>query len=426
MGDEIEATLLDPYSESFPGDVDALREAVGAPNNVHLIPPHFLKATLPKIGGKIATITRGGEPVGAGFLFPRGDGPESAGFTLRLHWKDHSAVAESDAESAAASLPEEIRLAGVTAYDPTAPLAMTGSVVYQDGDLTIETPDAKGAEEIRWLQDQIWKPEIDYLYPVDIHSPAFRPGTSLVARVGGEPVAFLFGFYKLGGPKLPARLAEAYRTDLRLESQLMGVLPAHRARGLGFLLKKTQAILAQQDGLDVVNWTVDPLQYGNAVLNFSKLRGIAFDHYPDYYAFRNALNQTAASRFNITLLVRSPHVQEALDGGGQGRPVDLADRPERSAGQPRPRRPDPLGGRSRDRRRGARRLDDGPGRVGVAGAGVARGDRHAAPELRRLRRRQVRHHRRRPRRRPPLPAGEAGHAEPAGDLPVTPSAILTP
>ena len=28
------------------------------------------------------------------------------------------------------------------------------------------------------------------------------------------------------------------------------------------------------------------------------------------------------------MLVRSPHVQEALDGGGQGRPVDLADRPE--------------------------------------------------------------------------------------------------
>ena len=328
MGNEIEATLLQPDSPSWAGDVDALREAVGAPNNIHLIPPHFLKATLPKIGGKIATITRGGEPVGAGFLFPRGDGPDSAGYTLRLHWKDQAAVAETDAEAAAASLPEEIRLAGVTAYDPTAPLAMTGSVVYQDGDLTIETPDARGAEEIRWLQDQIWKPETDYLYPVDIHSPAFRPGTSLVARVGGKPVAFLFGFYKLGGPKLPARLAEAYRTDLRLESQLMGVLPAHRARGLGFLLKKTQAILAQQDGVDVVNWTVDPLQYGNAVLNFNKLRGIAFDHYPDYYAFRNALNQTAASRFNITSLVRSPRVQAALDGGGQGRPGDLADRPD--------------------------------------------------------------------------------------------------
>ena len=328
MGDEIEATLLRPDSPSWAGDVDALRQALGAPNNVHLIPPHFLKATLPKIGGKIARITKGGEPIGAGFLFPRGDGPDGTGYTLRLHWKDRSAVAEHDAESAAASLPEEIRLAGVTAYDPTAPLAMTGSVVYQDGDLTIETPDARGAEEIRWLQNEIWKPELDYLYPVDIHSPAFRPGTSLVARVGGEPVAFLFGFYKLGGPKLPARLAEAYRTDLRLESQLMGVLPAHRSRGLGFLLKKTQALLALEDGVDVVNWTVDPLQYGNAVLNFTKLRGIAFDHYPDYYAFRNALNQTAASRFNITWLVRSSRVEAALAGQADARPVDLSGRPD--------------------------------------------------------------------------------------------------
>ena len=327
MGDQIETTILRPDSASWSADVDALREAVGAPDNVHLIPPHFLKATLPKIGGKIATISKGGEPVGAGFLFPRGDGPDRAGYTLRIHWKDQSAVSESDAENAAASLPEEIRLAGVTAYDPTAPLAMTGSSVLQDGDLTIEEPDAQGAEAVRWLQDEIWKPETDYLYPIDIHSPAFRPGTSLLARVGGEPVAFLFGFYKLGGPKIPAQLAEEYRTDLRLESQLMGVLPAHRSRGLGFLLKKTQALLARKDGIDVVNWTVDPLQYGNAVLNFTKLRGVAFDHYPDYYAFRNALNQTAASRFNITWLVWSPHVQATLETGGGGRPVDLADRP---------------------------------------------------------------------------------------------------
>lgn len=326
MSDQIEATLLHPDSPSWSADVDALREAVGAPNNVHLIPPHFLKATLPKIGGKIATISKGGTPIGAGFLFPRGDGETGGGFTLRLHWQEQAAISESDAENAAASLPEEIRLAGVTVYDPTAPLAMTGSVMLQDGDLTIEEPDAEGAAAIRWLQDEIWKPETDYLYPIDIHSPAFRPGTSLLARVGGEPAAFLFGFYKLGGPNIPARLAEEYRTNLRLESQLMGVLPAHRSRGLGFRLKKTQAMLAQRDGVDVVNWTVDPLQYGNAVLNFTKLRGIAFDHYPDYYAFRNALNQTAASRFNITWLVRSQHVRSALERGGDGRPVDLAGR----------------------------------------------------------------------------------------------------
>ena len=49
---------------AWASDVDALREASGAPNDVHLIPPHVLKATLPKIGGKIATITKGGEQIG--------------------------------------------------------------------------------------------------------------------------------------------------------------------------------------------------------------------------------------------------------------------------------------------------------------------------------------------------------------------------
>jgi predicted GNAT superfamily acetyltransferase len=62
------------------------------------------------------------------------------------------------------------------------------------------------------------------------------------------------------------------------------------------------------------------------VLNFTRLRGIAFDHYPDYYPFRNALNQVAASRFNITWLVRSPHVGAALAGEGEARPVDLTGR----------------------------------------------------------------------------------------------------
>ncbi|HZO28992.1 MAG TPA: hypothetical protein VFH48_23720, partial [Chloroflexota bacterium] len=64
MSDQIETTLLHPDSPSWAADVDALREAVGAPDNVHLIPPHFLKATLPKIGGKIATISKGSELVG--------------------------------------------------------------------------------------------------------------------------------------------------------------------------------------------------------------------------------------------------------------------------------------------------------------------------------------------------------------------------
>jgi predicted GNAT superfamily acetyltransferase len=324
---EIESTVFNPDAPSFSDDVDALRAELGAPNNVYLIPPHFLKATLPKIGGKVVAFSCGGKQICGGFLFPRGGDTAGPRYTLRLYRTAAPGPSVSD-DAILASLPESISSGGVVPYDPAAPHEMAGAAVLQDGDLTIETPDTRGAEDVRWLQDEIWKPETDYLYPVDIHAPDFRAGTSLLARVGGQPVGFLFGFFKLGGPKLPALLAEKYRVDLRLESQLLGVLPSQRSRGLGYLLKKTQAILARRDGIDVVNWTVDPLQYGNAVLNFTKLRGIAFDHYPDYYPFRNALNQVAASRFNITWLVRSRQVSEALDSTVDARPVDLAGRSE--------------------------------------------------------------------------------------------------
>jgi predicted GNAT superfamily acetyltransferase len=322
---EIEATVLNPDAPSFSDGVDTLRGDLGAPNNVYLIPPHFLKATLPKIGGKVVAFSCGGKLIGGGFLFPRSDGRAGPRYTLRLYRPASPSPSASD-DAILASLPGPISCGGVVAYDPAARHEMAGAVVFQEGDLSIGTPDTRGAEAVRWLQDEIWKPEADYLYPVDIHAPDFRPGTSLLARVGGQPAGFLFGFFKLGGPKLPPLLAEKYRVDLRLESQLLGVLPSQRSRGLGYLLKKTQAILARRDGIDVVNWTVDPLQYGNAVLNFTKLRGIAFDHYPDYYPFRNALNQVAASRFNISWLVNAKQVREALDGTADTRPVDLTRR----------------------------------------------------------------------------------------------------
>ena len=38
-------------------------------------------------------------------------------------------------------------------------------------------------------------------------------------------------------------------------------------------------------------------------MNFGRLKEVASGSYPDYYAFRNVLNQVAASRLGITWLV---------------------------------------------------------------------------------------------------------------------------
>ena len=78
--------------------------------------------------------------------------------------------------------------------------------------------------------------------------------------------------------------------------------------------KKAQAENARREGIGIIHWTVDPLQYRNARLNFGQLRTLSFGFYPNYYSFRNELNQTPASRLVITWLINTARVQQGLEG----------------------------------------------------------------------------------------------------------------
>ena len=55
-------------------------------------------------------------------------------------------------------------------------------------------------------------------------------------------------------------------------------LPEYQSRGLGFQLKLLQRERALACGLDLVQWTYDPLQAMNAHLNFAKL-GVVVEEY---------------------------------------------------------------------------------------------------------------------------------------------------
>jgi predicted GNAT superfamily acetyltransferase len=177
------------------------------------------------------------------------------------------------------------------------------------GGADIGRPDHAEAIAIRDLQQLVWGSPPGFLYPADIHSADFGLGASLVARVDSKPVGFLFGFLKFGGHSLPVDWSSRFHGDLRIESQALGVLPAHRGARLGFLLKKVQAQQALSAGIQIINWTVDPLQWPNALLNFGMLRASALDFAPDYYHFRNELNRVAASRFSLTWLVNTERVR---------------------------------------------------------------------------------------------------------------------
>lgn len=329
----ITTVVLDSHGPTWRADLDKLYQQLGGGQNPHLLPYHFLQAAFPSIGGAVIRVQLDEQLTGVCFALPyQRDGisdHDGCAYVIRYHaLTDAPAFDNSDLQRQLCQL---LKTDQVLFYDPAAPhpYLPTHQAV---GALDIGRPDQGEAITIRELQQQIWGNPPEYLYPVDLHSGDFPIGTSLVARVdeaGKQGVAgFLFGFYKRGGPTLPADWGERWHGELRIESQVMGVLSTYRGLRIGYLLKKIQAQQAMAQGIGVIHWTVDPLQYANAALNFGLLRALCFNFTPDYYAFRNELNRGPASRLSLTWLIGSARVRAMPLFDAQSIVIDLAHHPE--------------------------------------------------------------------------------------------------
>ncbi len=80
------------------------------------------------------------------------------------------------------------------------------------------------------------------------------------------------------------------------------------------------------EGIGVIHWTADPLQFPNAALNFGLLRAVAYDFAADLYPFRNDLNRVHASRLSLTWLVASRRVDDVPLVGARAEVVDMSHR----------------------------------------------------------------------------------------------------
>ena len=81
----VRATALDTSGKAWFDEVDHLRMLLGAPHNPALLPAHFLKVTLARIGGRVLRFEQDGRFVGVGFLFPHALDGKTQVFTLRFH-----------------------------------------------------------------------------------------------------------------------------------------------------------------------------------------------------------------------------------------------------------------------------------------------------------------------------------------------------
>ena len=99
-----------------------------------------------------------------------------------------------------------------------------------------------------------------------------------------------------------------------LWSHMAGVLPEFRG-GLGYRLKLAQRERALSQGLDLIEWTFDPLQAMNAHFNFAKL-GCVADEYAEncYGESTSALHRgTPTDRLVASWRIAEAHVVRRLE-----------------------------------------------------------------------------------------------------------------
>lgn len=300
-------------TDEFGQAVDRLCEQFPRGGSEGILPPHFLKATYPKIGGRIVNASNG-ESEYWGLLLPNNlkNGSE---WTLRSFWVNTS---DSEREALAPELHKSLSEAGynLTPYEHATKSQeqFEGRTLSTlDNGIKLGEPSKAQAKQAQDLQQKVWGISDEaYLYPDDLYHPESGLATKLVATSDEEVVGFLFGFYGHGSQWYGTE--KGFQKGQWLESQLMGINPDYRRMGIGSNLKLLQRKMAGEEGLEVIHWTVDPLQVGNAQLNMNSLGGVAVQHYKKYYPFTNALNRVAASRIGISWMVNSPRVEEHANG----------------------------------------------------------------------------------------------------------------
>ncbi|HWF85823.1 MAG TPA: hypothetical protein VG222_13285 [Vicinamibacterales bacterium] len=153
------------------------------------------------------------------------------------------------------------------------------------------------------LEREIWGPGYDEVVPVPILAVSVHRGGILIGAFDGDRmIAFV---YSLPGIK------DGRPTQW---SHMAGVVEAYRSAGLGRALKVQQRERALAMGLDLIEWTYDPLQAMNAHLNFTKLGVVCEEYAVNIYGESSSpLHRgNPTDRFVAEWWIREPHVERRL------------------------------------------------------------------------------------------------------------------
>jgi len=143
----------------------------------------------------------------------------------------------------------------------------------------------------------------DQMFVVAKHSG----GQVLGAFHEGKAIGFALAF------------AGFHRGTIYLHSHMVGVLPEYQQKGVGRLLKLAQREDAIARGIDLIEWTFDPLQLKNAHFNLVRLGAVVRRYIPNCYGRTSSPLHAGlpTDRLVVQWWVRSSRVQEQLDGKTQ-------------------------------------------------------------------------------------------------------------
>ena len=99
-------------------------------------------------------------------------------------------------------------------------------------------------------------------------------------------------------------------------SHITGVSRDYQSTGVGFKLKRSQREHVIRRGQDLVKWTHDPLQAGNAVFNIRKLGATCRTYRRDFYGvLDDSLNRgRLTDRFEVEWRIKTRGVEERIRG----------------------------------------------------------------------------------------------------------------
>lgn len=174
------------------------------------------------------------------------------------------------------------------------------------GEITIRelTGDAEMRACIE-LQQRVWGTSELEVVPHHIFVVASRSGGQVLgAFVQEKMVGFVLAF------------SACREGRIHLHSHMTAVLPEFQDRGIGKQLKLAQRQDALKRDIDLIEWTFDPLQLGNANFNINHLGAIVREYLPDVYGSTTSQLDSGlpTDRLVAEWWIRDPRVEQILDG----------------------------------------------------------------------------------------------------------------